>query len=150
MSQIAFTVFAKAEPQGSKKAFVVPGKGGANPRAVVVDDNKPTLRSYRQEITRAAIFVLNQAGLSRPMAGSQVAVELTLEFTFLKPASSKKRIWPAVKPDIDKLTRSTFDALKGLLFMDDSQVCRMTVEKVYGPQEQVHVSARIMKEASLF
>lgn len=39
---------------------------------------------------------------------------------------------PHVKrPDVDKLTRALFDPLKGIVWVDDSQVCFCTVNKVY-------------------
>jgi Holliday junction resolvase RusA-like endonuclease len=34
-------------------------------------------------------------------------------------------------PDLDKLQRSTLDALTGVLFKDDSQVCRILAMKCY-------------------
>jgi len=147
MSQVSIVVYCKAEPQGSKKGFIVPGKGGAKDRAVVVDDNKVVMRSYRQQVTREAVYELAQRNLPRPMAGEHVPVELILEFVFVRPKSCpKSRVWPVVKPDIDKLKRSTMDALKGVLYLDDAQVVWGSQRKVYGPIEQVNISARIIKE----
>jgi Holliday junction resolvase RusA-like endonuclease len=51
-----------------------------------------------------------------------------------------------VKPDIDKTCRSVLDAMTGVIFVDDAQVVRILMDKVYGPSEQVHVSARVMGE----
>lgn len=137
MSQVTFTVYARPEPQGSKKGFV------KNGRAVLVDDNPKTLRSYRAETTREAIVTLSELDLPRPLAGKHVPVELDLEFIFVKPASvPKRRLWPVVPPDIDKLERATLDALTGVLFVDDAQVVTVQKSKVYGPMEQVRISAR--------
>lgn len=144
MSQATFTVYRKAEPQGSKHAFVVPGKNGAKPRAVVVDNNKQTMRSYRTDVRNEAMIELKALGIELPMAGKHVPVELNIEFTFICPASAKKRLFPSVAPDYDKLARSTTDALIGVIYVDDSQVCDAHITKVYGPQEKVHISARIM------
>lgn len=162
MAQVVFTVYCKAEPQGSKRGFIVKGQGGSKPRAVVVDTNKVTMRSYRQEVTREAILAVAEMQKGRklipgedwndgPMAGKQEPVELHLEFMFAKPGSApKKRVYPAIKPDIDKLVRSTLDALTGVLFADDSQVVKLMADKVYGPQERVHISARVMIDSKLF
>lgn len=38
---------------------------------------------------------------------------------------------PSVKPDIDKLTRSTLDAMHGSIFDDDSRIVELGVVKVY-------------------
>lgn len=144
MSQVSFTVYAKAEPQGSKRGIV------KNGRAIVIDDNPKTLRSYRSETTREAIVTLGELNLPRPLAGKHVPVELDLEFVFLKPASvSRKRIWPVVPPDVDKLERATLDSLTGVLFADDAQVVVVHKSKVYGPVEQVKISARIVEETGL-
>lgn len=40
--------------------------------------------------------------------------------------------WPAKKkPDVDKLARGVLDHLKGIAWVDDSQVCWLTVNKRY-------------------
>lgn len=145
MREISFTVMCCVEPQGSKKSFVVPGKNGARPRAVIVDDNKASLRSYRSQVTREAVHALAQANLPRPLADKHVPVELTLEFMFLRPASAKKRQYPSVLPDIDKCLRSTFDAMTGVIFLDDAQVVKVTATKVYGDIECVRVTAGIIR-----
>jgi crossover junction endodeoxyribonuclease RusA len=150
MSQIVFTVHCKAEPQGSKRAFVVPGKNGGRARAVVVDTNKGPMRSYRSQVTQEAIVALSEASHPQPFAAKHMPVEIVLEFMFLRPDSAKKRHWPVVKPDGDKLLRATLDALSGVLFADDAQVVRVNMEKVYGPLEQVHISARIITEGLPF
>lgn len=64
------------------------------------------------------------------------AIRLMAEFQLPVPTSQVKR-WqwnwlPHVKrPDIDKLVRALFDPLKGIVWVDDSQVCFCTVNKVY-------------------
>ena len=35
------------------------------------------------------------------------------------------------RPDVDKLARALLDPLKGITWVDDSQVCFCTVNKVY-------------------
>lgn len=144
MSQISFTVLCKPEPQGSKKGFVVNG------RCVIVDDNKVTLRAYRSAVTQHAIFTLRKKNLPRPMVDTHLPVEVVLEFMFRRPKSGQRRVWPTVKPDIDKLERATLDALTGVLFADDAQVVSVVKTKVYGEQEHVYISVRLMTEGMLF
>jgi len=144
--QVSFTVYRKAEPQGSKRAFVVPGKNGAKARAVVVDNKQVPMRAYRQDVRNEAIIALraslmNQVG---PMAGKHEPVELHIEFMFVRPLSAKNRLYPSVAPDYDKLARSTTDALIGVVYADDSQVVTAYITKVYGPQEQVKISATVL------
>lgn len=148
MTDVSFTVNCKAVPQGSKTGFVVPGKNG-KPRAVVVDVKQKAMRSYRMEVRDAAMRTLEGIGIVYPMAGEKVAIEVSMEFSFIRPASCKKRVYPSVKPDIDKLERATLDALTGILFADDSQVVSSRTAKVYGDVERVRIRARLM-EGKLF
>ncbi len=79
------------------------------------------------------------------MAAKHEPVELHLEYTFLRPdGAPKRRKLPSVKPDLDKLVRATLDALTGVIYQDDGQVVNIIASKVYGPIEQVHISARII------
>ena len=58
-------------------------------------------------------------------------VEITLVFHLPKP-KSVKRDFPSVKPDLDKLVRSTFDGLTtGGLFEDDALVIALSASKIY-------------------
>jgi crossover junction endodeoxyribonuclease RusA len=143
---ITFTAYCTPTPQGSMKGFVVPGKNGAKPRAIVTADNKK-LKPYRSEVTRCAMQALadSSSNVGQPFAPKHVPVSLVLDFTLLKPESCpRKRIYPVVKPDIDKLVRATLDALTGVLYADDAQVAEITTRKFYGAIENVHVSARVM------
>ena len=59
-----------------------------------------------------------------------VAVDVT--FTLLRPKSAKAGARPAGRPDIDKLVRSTFDALTTSgVWEDDGRVVSLIAEKVY-------------------
>jgi Holliday junction resolvase RusA-like endonuclease len=45
------------------------------------------------------------------------------------------------KPDCDNLAKSILDALNGIAYDDDSQICSLTVHKFYGdtPRVEVHM-----------
>ena len=71
-----------------------------------------------------------------------------IEAVFAIPKSTPKRNVPlmqagmllyAKKPDCDNLAKSVLDALNGVAFHDDSQVCRLTVKKAYGEKPRVDV-----------
>lgn len=136
---LAFAVYTTPAPQGSMKAFVIKG------RARVTSDNKKTM-PYRHAVTQIARRELADRNLNEPMAAKHVPVSLLLDFYLAKPASiPKKRVAPAVKPDIDKLCRATLDALTGVLFADDGQVTEIRARKHYatGP-EHVLISATVL------
>jgi Holliday junction resolvase RusA-like endonuclease len=116
---MAFQVFGDPVPQGSKRAFVVKN------RAVVVDDNKATLRSWRTAVVDAARAELNG---DAPDLGP---VRITLMF-FLRQPKRPKAAVPITKPDADKLARAVLDGMTDAgVFRDDSQVTTLTVRKRY-------------------
>ena len=47
------------------------------------------------------------------------------------------REWHASKPDRDNLEKAVLDAMKGIVFVDDSQACSGSVEKVYASGDEV-------------
>jgi len=138
MSEVRFSALIEAEPQGSVRAFVVKG------RAVLTSDN-PHLNAYRKTLAAIAAGAMVRAGIERPMAGKHVGVAVAIQFTFVKPASVKRRPEMSVRPDVDKCLRSTLDALTGILWLDDAQVVEVTARKLYGPTEKVEIHARILE-----
>lgn len=131
MNRLEFTVYMKPEPQGSTRAWVIPGTN----RASVTTDN-PKMKPFRSEVTRMALSCLQDPG---PMFVKGTPVRVEMVFTFRKPASAKKRFHPVVKPDIDKLQRAILDALTGVAFDDDAQVVVAVANKKYGALESASV-----------
>jgi Holliday junction resolvase RusA-like endonuclease len=101
-------------PQGSKTGFVIGG------RAVLTDGKKgPALKEWRLAIAAEARMWL-QATNAAPLSGP---VSMRVTFYLPRPKSAPKRVlYPATKPDLDKLVRSVGDALKGLAYEEDSRI----------------------------
>jgi Holliday junction resolvase RusA-like endonuclease len=63
------------------------------------------------------------------------AIRLMAEFQLPVPASMPKKqlglLSHTKRPDVDKLARALLDPMKGILWVDDSQVAFCTVNKVY-------------------
>ena len=116
---ITIVVRDEPRPQGSKRAFALRKGGAPTGRAVVVDDNKPELRNWRESVRSETQRAMDgQAPLEGP-------VVLAVTFTVPKPQSApkRKRTWPCKKPDLDKLLRGVCDGLKaGGAYRDDAQV----------------------------
>jgi len=131
-----FTVYMRAEPQGSSKAFVIPGTN----RASVTSAN-PKMKPFRSEVTRMAMATMSEFGYNEPLCDKKTAVEVAIQFNFIKPASvPKSRVRPVVKPDIDKLIRAILDGLTGVAFKDDAQVVKVIASKNYDSKESVVVT----------
>ena len=133
-----FSVFVRGiiAPKGSKKGFVTTSKTGRQ-FVNIVDDNPKGLRAWEYAIRH----VLQGAWPGPPLAG---AVFVGLEFSFLRPpsVSAKKRPYPTVAPDGDKIERACWDALKGIAFRDDAQIVSWTGMKQYGEESGVKITIR--------
>ena len=105
------------------RAVFVPGGSNAGRRK---------LRGWAAACVQAA-----QAARCEPIGG---AVAVWVTFRVERPKShynargevrplAPQR--PAVRPDLDKLLRATFDALNGLLWADDARIVQVTASKVF-------------------
>ena len=113
---ITYWIDGEPAPQGSKTGFI------KNGRVVMVESSKK-VKPWREAVaaqTKAKV----QAALENP-------VEIALVFHLPKPKTVTRK-WPAVKPDLDKLIRSTFDGLTtGGLYTDDALVIAVSASKQY-------------------
>lgn len=141
--EIKFTVYGKPEPQGSTRAFIP--KGWVRP--IITSTNK-ALKPYRQEVSRTALEAC-QAIASVLLFAKHEPAELSVRFYFSRPPSiPKKRSAHVVKPDLDKLVRAVKDALKGIVYQDDSQVVKLDAKKEYGAPERTEITVRALSGES--
>jgi crossover junction endodeoxyribonuclease RusA len=136
---LRFTVYGEAIPQGSMRAFTP--KGARYP--VVTGDN-PRTKGWRLlvgEAANVALAALHPAERALLLEG----VRVTLAFYLPRPQSLPKRRTAHTKaPDLDKLTRSCFDALTHIVWRDDSQVCELVAVKHYaGAGQPPHVNITV-------
>lgn len=119
-TMIQFHVPGIPVPQGSKKT--IPHK--ASGRFVMIDAH-PGLKGWRKAVTAAA----------RDHAGTFARhdpVMLVADFKLPRPRTVR-RDYPAVKPDLDKLTRALLDGITDAgVWVDDGQVISVTTTKRYG------------------
>lgn len=93
-------------------------------RPILTSDN-PNLKDWRRVVADAASEVATGELFEGPIV-------LSLAFYLPRPKSAPKSVlYPAKRPDLSKLIRSTEDALKGVLWVDDSQVVDLLVRKRY-------------------
>ena len=123
MNSLTFVVYGLPAPQGSKRSM---GNG------VMIESSK-AVAPWRQDVKHAALACRpHDWALDCPVAVSIV-------FRFKRPAShiGKKgllgtaplHMTSKLKGDLDKLCRSTFDAMSGVVYDDDSQVVSVTATK---------------------
>lgn len=130
---LAVHVVGTPKPQGSKRAFYNPKAG----RAQIVDANKRPLKDWRTDVVVGCQRAMDDTPL---LLLGPLAVRLV--FALPRPASApRSRLWPAVKPDIDKLARAVLDAMTDAgVWKDDAQVVDLHPSKHYpGPDIGQHV-----------
>jgi Holliday junction resolvase RusA-like endonuclease len=117
---ISFFIEGEPAPQGSKNGFVKNGR-------VVMVESSTKVKPWRAAVTQKTAQHMSWETLN-PLDSS---VEIALVFYLPKPKSVKRK-WPSVKPDLDKLIRSTFDGLTtGGLYTDDALVIAVSASKEY-------------------
>ena len=101
--------------------------GGAVFHQLVEDDPTGGGKLWRRQLESAGRALRGSIGYTFE---GPVAVDAT--FVLARPASAQKRLWPHVKPDLDKLTRMLLDALTSAqVIRDDALVCELNVRKQY-------------------
>jgi Holliday junction resolvase RusA-like endonuclease len=109
-------VYGIPGPQGSKRHV---GNG------VMIESSKK-VKPWREAVKWAHFEQARNKRIAGPVA-------VAIDFTLTRPPSiPKKRTKPDRKPDIDKLVRSTFDALKDVgAYEDDARVVTLMAVKRY-------------------
>jgi Holliday junction resolvase RusA-like endonuclease len=134
----AFAVYGKPVPQGSVVAHV---RGG---RASIHYASGSGLAVWRNQVTSAA---QDAWGLDN-VYGGPMGVALIFRMKrprnhyrdlqgTVRPAMRDAR--PDVMPDLDKLVRAVLDALTGVVWRDDGQVCDIMASKVYADSPGVDI-----------
>ena len=116
-----FEVRGIPAPQGSKRHV---GNG------VLIESSK-LVKPWREAVKWAALELLLPAHGGRPLDGP---LRASLIFTLARPVSAPKgRTHPDRKPDLDKLIRSTLDAITDAgLIADDARIVELRASKIYG------------------
>jgi Holliday junction resolvase RusA-like endonuclease len=124
---ITITLLGAPQGKGRARAFLRGGHiGHYTPEKT---------RSYEGMVRTAAEALAGKQPFDEPVA-------FVLRAIFPVPASWSKRkrdqailgeIKPGKKPDLDNIAKAWNDALNGVVYRDDSLICRMTLDKRYGP-----------------
>lgn len=117
-------------PQGSKKYV---GHRAGKP---ILLESSTKVKPWRAAV--AGVFTY----ATRELITGPVTVHV--EFVMPRPKSLPKRtVYMVKKPDLDKLIRSTLDALSGTAYVDDNQVVQIHATKRYqaeGEQTGAHIT----------
>lgn len=135
MTAVEFTV--PGQPQGKGRPRIGRVKGHARmftPAKTV---------TYESTV---ALFA-HQAMQGRPLLVGPVEVAVELVCAIPASWSPKKReqaeqgaIRPTTKPDVDNVLKAVFDAINGVVWVDDVQVVGLSARKTYGAAPGVYVA----------
>lgn len=115
------TVPGTPAPQGSKKHV-------GNGRMI---ESSKALRPWRRHVTETVTQALGDWELTKDPIKVKIYFQLQRPESVSNPKRKSWREHPIVKPDLDKLARAILDSLTGVVYVDDSQVIKLTVEKQY-------------------
>lgn len=136
MDEVVFVVYGRPQQMGSKKAFV---RGN---RAIITDDNSAHRKQWANAVSTAA------AGAMARRNVLDGAVMVRVAFHFRRPKAhygtgrnahllkSAAPHWHSQTPDLDKLIRCLNDALTGVVWRDDSLVCRIEATRHWTEQQE--------------
>lgn len=97
--------------------------------------NDPKYTKYKQIISL----------ISRPQCKvSEKPISMQIEFFFTIPKSWTKKkkesaLWHTSKPDSDNLIKGVKDALNGIAYLDDAQVCSISATKKYSDRAGIMI-----------
>lgn len=132
--------------------FIVPAIPVAQPRpramafgghARVFQPKKHPIADFKASVRLAASCAFTGAPLQGPLR-----VDVTFVFPRTKGEIWKRRPMPRIphakKPDRDNCDKAVLDALSGLIWADDCQVCAGEIQKwIAAGDEQPHVAVKI-------
>ena len=133
--------------------FVVPGKPVAKARARTGHGFAYTPKqtaSYEAWVKLCA----SQEMQSRPLLEGPLRVHIVCSLAIPQSWSKKKQraaaageIKPTTRPDADNVEKAIWDACKGIVWKDDSQVVEWSGVKAYDGMPQVAVTVEALEEA---
>lgn len=136
---LAFQVYGSPAPQGSKRGFNNPKTGGV----IIVEQQSRRVKSWRDDVKAAALQQMQAVsqGIWDSFTGP---IHVLAVFQLQRPRNhygsgrNATRLkdsaprYPARMPDLDKLERSTYDALTAAgVWNDDGQIVMAEISKIW-------------------
>lgn len=120
---IAFHAFGQAAPQGSKNSY--PIYRGSGEDRVFTGKTRVVESSAKVAPWRDAVSTMARVAISKHRGWVPLDGPLVVDMVFTMEKGStlpKWKAWHDVTPDLDKLARSTGDALSKVVWVDDARV----------------------------
>lgn len=130
MKALGFRVVGEPAPQGSK----IPGRSAKTGKMFVREQNSKKQKDWRSSVIEWATKAREGSGWET----TDSPVEVALDIRVIRPlsVSIRRRPYPSVKPDLDKIVRNTLDGLKSAgIYRDDAQVINIVARKRYATDD---------------
>ncbi len=115
----------------------------------------PYVRKYQpSEIVTESKTIASQVIEQIPLTHKPWTGPIMIRMQFVFPPTSGwskkklaelkdgKRFYKTTKPDVDNLQKLVFDAMQGRVYINDSQICNLFVEKIYGQTPKTEISLK--------
>lgn len=104
---------------------------------------KPT-KEYEQKVKASYNTV------SKQFFDRDVPLEVDIKAYFSVPKKltanvHSKKILPLIPPDVDNVAKIVCDALNGVAFFDDRQICKLNIEKYYSKIPKIIVKLKVLE-----
>ena len=138
----SFTVLGTPVGKGRPKFSTFGGRPTAYTPAKTVNYENLVRLSYQQQC-------------SGQMYDKDIQLRVTINAYFPIPSSTTKRkrelmqsgeIYHTKKPDADNIAKAVCDALNGIAYYDDSQVCVLKVAKKYSDTPRAEITISEVKQ----
>jgi len=149
---IQFSVLGMPRPAGSKRAFTYRKPTGQVGVRVADMSGQKGVR-WRKAVQQAAIRAMSWHRIETGAGGLVTgALGFVLICRLPRPKhhltkkgkrTSKWRAWPTGPADATKLCRAVEDALTGIVWKDDAQICQQSVTKVYADDRPVGIDVLV-------
>lgn len=129
--------------------IIIPGVpvGKGRPKFSTVNGHAiaytPAKTASYENLVKIAFQNSGQSAFDRE---AQLKAEIKAFFPIPKSTSKRNRalmkekyILPAKKPDTDNIAKSILDALNGLAYYDDAQICELHVHKYYSEDPRAEI-----------
>lgn len=134
---ITLEVLGTPAPKGSARAFFRPGMKHAVMAPTGSDANRRNQRAWDAAVRDQALLAVGDGRI----VFVQIPIRVAIVFRMLRPGGHYSKAtgkllasapaFPSSKPDIDKLARTTLDAMTGSIFDDDSRVASLHLDKIF-------------------
>ncbi len=133
---LVFDVQTKPVPQ-ARPRFYVRRHGQKN---IVGAYDPANCKTFKEVIAWHAKAAVLRQGIRRPAEGP-ISIRLVFQM-----GRNGKELYHTKRPDIDNLAKAVKDALKGIVYADDSQIVEAHLYKQYGGPE-IRIEIRTLEEA---